>query len=140
MRCVAVLSLALFALAGCSGGGTTSVGVPCPALAFADVQAKLVAPAPGATGVSPSIGAITFSYTNPSLPSASFTLTPSDGSPPVFSGSAVTPVTVVPGTATVTIPTLKAATTYHVTGSTVNMAHLSCFAPVTADLGSFTTQ
>jgi hypothetical protein len=44
------------------------------------------------------------------------------------------------GVVTVTIPTLKAATTYDVAAKTINFAHASCYVQVSAVLGSFTTR
>jgi hypothetical protein len=135
--------IALVALVACGGGGGTTTAAaptPCPTDAVADSQARLVSPAPGATGVSPSIGAITFAYGDPNLPFAQILLTPSDGSGPVMTipTNFSTPPPAA-GVITLPIPALKSATTYTVTASTLNFAHLPCFRQVTGALGSFTT-
>jgi hypothetical protein len=141
MRLAVLASLGFAVLAACSGGGGTAPSEPSPACGgtVVDTQAKLVSPAPGATGVSPSIGAITFTYGNPATPTASFTLFPSDGSAAVAANVTGT-VTIVPGQWTLLIPALKPATTYRVSGATFDYAHLVCYTTVAADLGSFTTR
>jgi hypothetical protein len=135
--------LTLVALVACGGGGaatTAAAPTPCPTDAVADSQARLVSPAPGATGVSPSIGAITFAYGNSNLPFAQILLTPSDGSSPVSTvpTNFLSPPPAA-GVITLAIPALKSTTTYAVTASTLNFAHLPCFRQVTGALGSFTT-
>lgn len=137
--------LGFVVLAGCSGGGGTAPAPtptptpgPCGGTVV-DTQAKLVSPPPGATGVSPSIGALTFTYGNPLTPIASFSVVSTDGTDRL-AGNIGNSVTIVPGQLTLVIPPLKPATTYRVTGLTFNYAHVPCFTAVTADLGSFTTQ
>ncbi|MDQ6926922.1 MAG: hypothetical protein M3154_11900 [Candidatus Eremiobacteraeota bacterium] len=135
--------VALVALVACGGGGGTTTAAaptPCPTDAVADSRARLVAPAPGATGVSPLIGSITFAYGNADLPFAQILLTPGDGSNSV--STIPTNFTTPPpaaGVITLPIPALKPATTYTVTAFTLNFAHLPCFRQVTGALGSFTT-
>jgi hypothetical protein len=137
-RCAIAFSLGAFlALAGCSGGGTTQPAPVCPNVVIGDSQAHLVSPPSGATGVSPSIGSITVTYGSASVLDA-IDLTPSDGSPSVPGTAAPNPSN---GTAVVTIPALKPAMKYTVTGHNVNFAHIvGCFTPITANFGSFTTQ
>jgi hypothetical protein len=145
VRFAFLVALGLAALAACSGGGgTTPAPDPfgCPASSVVDTQAKLVSPAPGATGVPTSIGTITFSYSNPGLTGAHFALTGTDGSGFTigqFLGDNGVTVT-GPNTASFNVPPLKPRTTYSVGGATVNVAHLICFHDVSANLGSFTTQ
>lgn len=140
MRTAVLASLGFIVLAACSGGGSNAPAPPPPCGGtVTDTQAKLVSPAPGATGVSPTIGAISFTYGNPATPSASFTLFPSDGSASI-AANVTGAVTIVPGQITILIPALKPATTYRVTGATFDYAHVVCYTTVTADLGSFTTR
>ncbi|MEA2688196.1 MAG: hypothetical protein QOD51_803 [Candidatus Eremiobacteraeota bacterium] len=142
-RCVIALSLGLLALAGCSGGGGTmqqTVIGPCPTVAISDAQAHLVSPPSGATGVSPSIGSISVAYGTSAVLSF-IQLTPGDGSPSVSGNASFTGVLPSSGVVAVTIPALKPATKYTVTGQNADFAHIvGCFAKVTADFGSFTTQ
>ena len=145
-RRVLVVSLAVFALAGCSGGGTvTQTPSPppdfgCPSKTIADSQAKLVSPAPGSRGISPTVGSITLAYGDAGVVNFGVYLTPNDGSAAVWAG--MSPPQNLPSNGVVTfpLPALKPGTTYTVTGQNLNMAHLICFTTVTANFGSFTTQ
>ena len=136
--------LSLLALAACAGGGNTTATPsppPCDHGSIVDGQAVLVSPAPGATAVSPSIGAVTYAYGNGALVQAPLVLTTVDGST-TFSAfyPTVTPPPPAPGEVTRLIPTLKSGTTYTVTVGTINLAHAICYVAVSATLGSFTTQ
>ena len=137
------LSLGLLALAACSGGGATTPQTrfgPCPNLAIVDSQSHLLTPPSGGTGVSPSIGSISVAYGNSAVLTF-IDLTPNDGSPTVSGALTFTGVLPSSGVASVTIPALKPATKYTVTGRNADFAHVvGCFTPVTAAFGSFTTQ
>jgi hypothetical protein len=140
-RCAFFISLALVvALGGCSGGGTVQKTFPpCDNTPSTDSAAHLVAPASGTTGVSPTVGSITVAYGDASVLD-SVSLAPSDGSTPVAGNPSYTGSLPQSGTVAITIPPLKPATTYAVTGLKVNFAHLvGCFAPLSANFGSFTT-
>jgi hypothetical protein len=147
MRRAVFASVVLFALAACSGGGSTTTaappGPPCP-VDVTDTQAKLTSPPAGATGVSPTIGSLTFSYSlQESASSVYYWLAPSDGSAGIGIGTfgQNNGVTVLsPGVATMNVPPLKSGVTYSVAGSNVDFAHLVCFRYVTVNLGSFTTR
>ena len=143
-RCVLVVSLAVLALAGCSGGGPVTHPPPpdfgCPSKTVADSQAKLVSPAPGASGVSPTVGSITLAYGDAAVVNWGVSLTPNDGSAGMSAGGNPPQNLPPSGVVTFPVPTLKSGTTYTVTGQNINMAHLICFTTVTANFGSFTTQ
>jgi hypothetical protein len=144
MRRVLVVSLAVLALAGCSGGGTVTQTPPpdfgCPSKTVADSQAKLVSPAPGSSGVSPTIGSITLAYGDAGVVNFGVYLTPNDGSAGVWAGFSPPQNLPPSGVVTFPLPALKSGTTYTVTGQNLNMAHLICFTTVTANFGSFTTR
>jgi len=146
-RCAAIVALAVLTVTGCSGGGTTTPAPPppdfgCPSKSIVDPQAKLISPAPGATGVSPAIGSITLAYGYWNLVFNGIQLVPSDGSTPVWAGTNPPPTLNTPGSGVVTfpIPALKARMTYTAYGSSENMAHLVCYTQITANFGTFTTQ
>ena len=137
-----VVWLSLLALAACGGGGSTTANPPpCDHGSIVDTQAVLVAPAPGATGVSPSVGAITYAYGDGVLYQAPVFLNPTDGSNGVAADyPTVSTPPPAPGVVTRTIPTLKSGTTYLVTVGTINLAHAICYTAVSATLGTFTTR
>src|ERR1700736_4724184 len=100
------------ALAGCSGGGATST-VPCRGIVdILDVGAKLVSPADGATGVSTSVGTVSFTVTVPSLHSGTFTLKTTLNDSTAVSEPYTTDAN---GAASVPIPTLQPGTAYQAT-------------------------
>jgi len=140
-----VFLLGVFALSACSGGGVATPAPPQGPCApnVTDTQAKLISPPAGATGVSPTIGSITFSYgLEESASTVFYQLTANDGSPPIQLGDYPVHddvVVISPGVASLAIPPLKSATTYSVTGFNINMVHIVCFRSVTVKLGSFTT-
>ncbi len=126
------------ALAACTGrGATAEPDFGCPGTSVVDTQASLISPAPGATGVSPSIGTITFSYSVDGIPNfvslygGGESVMPIAGTSPTFPAN---------GVASVRIPVLKAGTTYTVGSGNVNIVHLICFHHISAQLGTFTTQ
>ena len=134
---------AIFALTACGGGGSSTPVVPifnCGPSGV-DPAAKLVSPASGATGVSPAIGTIAYSYGYGALaqpePGTMITLHPNNGGADVratFKSSAN-------GVATAAVSALAAGTTYTAAVTTVNVAHIvGCDQPATGALGSFTTQ
>ena len=112
----------------------------CDNTPLTDTQAHLVTPAPGATGVSPTIGSITVAYGNVNVLNM-VTLSPSDGSVGVPANEDYSGGPTASGTVRLLIPPLKPATTYTVIGQRADMVHaVGCFQPVTAYFGSFTTQ
>ena len=136
--------LGAISLAGCSGGGANvpAGGSPCPAATgIFDGNAKLVSPVPGATGVPATVGALSFTVSNPALRSGTVTLwvAVGSGNAPVVQGGPVT--TGANGVSTASLPVLQAHTTYDARID----AHLvdpsgNCVGAVDGDLGSFTTQ
>ena len=140
---VAVTAAVMVAVsaAGCSGsGGADSLPAICPQTGTAVlVTGALVSPANGATGVSPSVGRITFTVSSPELqgPGVLVTLTPSGGG-----GTVRQPDSVITGNgiSSSVIPTLASGTTYAVTVSATPQISAACQGFVSAALGSFTTQ
>jgi hypothetical protein len=134
------LLLAMLAAAGC--GGASSSPYICPETPAAVVASgALVSPANGATGVSPSVGRITFTVSTSDLqgtdPGTVVTLTPAGGGPALQQPDSV--ITANGGSSSV-IPQLRSATTYTVTISAAPTLPGGCPGLVTATLGSFTTQ
>lgn len=140
-RIVAVFALA--ALSGCGGGGGSAGFIdPCPILpAVTDPLATLTAPAKGATGVSASIGSVSFTVTNADLQTGIFQLvaTSPPSSTPVVFRPAITAG--AGGVLSVAIPALQPHTTYDATIEAFpGVPDTNCRAQVNAELGSFTTQ
>ena len=138
---VAVFALA--ALSGCGGGGGSAGFVdPCPAVtAVTDPLATLTAPAKGATGVSTTIGSVSFTVTNAELQTGIFQLvatsppssTPVVNRPPITAGAG--------GVLSVAIPALQPHTTYDASIQAFpGIPDSNCRGQVNADLGTFTTQ
>ena len=134
--------LALAALTGCgAGGGGDAFVDPCPAVTgVLDPGATLTSPAKGATGVSTTIGSVSFTVTNPSLQTGIFQLvaispsnpTPIVYRPPITSGAG--------GVLSVAIPALQPHTTYDANiAGFPSIPDSNCRGLVTADLGTFTT-
>ncbi len=130
-------------LGGCGGaGGAGSLPYICPETPAAVVASgALVSPANGATGVSPSVGRITFTVATPDLqgadPGTVVTLTPAGGAPALQQPDSVITAN---GVSSSVIPQLRSATTYAVTISAMPTLPGGCPGSVTAALGSFTTQ
>ncbi|HTD34107.1 MAG TPA: hypothetical protein VK665_10630 [Candidatus Elarobacter sp.] len=134
------LVVAAFAAAGC--GGVSSSPYICPETPAAVVASgALVSPANGTTGVSPSVGRITFTVSSPDLqgtaPGTVVALTPRGGGSPVQQPDSVITTN---GVSSSVIPPLRAATTYGVTITSTPTLPGGCSGLVTAALGSFTTQ
>lgn len=127
--------------AGCGGtGGADSLPAICPPTATGVLATGvLVSPANGATGVSPSVGRITFTVSSPELqgPGVLVTLTPSGGGGPVQQPDSVITTN---GVSSSVIPALGSATTYAVTVSATPQISAACQGFISAALGSFTTQ
>src|ERR1700736_2304300 len=140
MKTSAVVGALALLLAGCSGGGSTKTPFwpGCPGgPAIADASARLISPAAGATGVSPTIGSITVGYSQPGPIDWGLALTPTDGSPGVAASiPSQAQIDQSPGIVTLTIPALQSGKTYTVSGQTINMAHVPCYTPITANNGS----
>jgi hypothetical protein len=138
---VAVLALA--ALSGCAGGGgSAGFADPCPAVTgVTDPLATLTAPAKGATGVSTTIGTVSFTVSNADLQTGIFQLiatSPPNATPVVFRP----PITAgAGGVLSVAIPVLQSRTTYDASIQAFPaIPGTSCRGQVSADLGTFTTQ
>ena len=135
--------LAALAVAGCSGGGATVTGgsAPCPVAGVFDPNAKLVSPAPGATGVPVTVGALSFTVSNPALRSGTVTLwiAVGSGNAPVVQGGSIT--TDANGVSTASLPVLQRHTTYdaRIHATPIGPSG-TCLGAVDGDLGSFTTQ
>ena len=126
-------------LAGCSGGGSnTGGGYACPALSVSDPGATLVAPARGATGVSTTVGTLTFTVTNPTLRSGTVTLSVKGQNTSIQGGPIATDAN---GLSSSSVPVLQPHTTYEarVRSTTVDQKTF-CPSSADGDLGSFTTQ
>jgi hypothetical protein len=144
-RALALASLAVAALAaaGCGGsGGAGSLPYICPETPSSVVASgALVSPANGATGVSPSIGRITFTVSSPDLQGTTsqtaVTLTPVGGGAPLTQPDSVITTN---GLSSSVIPPLHGATTYTVTVRAAPTLPGGCPGSVSAALGSFTTQ
>jgi hypothetical protein len=135
--------VAAVTLGGCGGaGGAGSLPYICPDTPAAVVASgALVSPANGATGVSPSVGRITFTVATPDLqgadPGTVVTLTPAGGGPALQQPDSVVTAN---GVSSSVIPQLRSATSYTVTISATPTLPGGCPGSVTATLGSFTTQ
>jgi hypothetical protein len=133
------LLLAMLAAAGC--GGVSSSPYICPDTPAAVASGALVSPPNGATGVSPSVGRITFTVGTPDLqgtaPGTVVTLTPSAGGPALQQPDSVITAN---GVSSSVIPQLRSATTYTVTIGATPTLPGGCQGSVTATLGSFATQ
>jgi hypothetical protein len=140
-RGIALVVLA--ALTGCGGGGGGSGFIdPCPAVAAVlDPGATLTSPAKGSTGVSTTVGTVSFTVTDPSLQTGIFQLiaiSPPSTSPVVSHP----PITIgAGGVLSVPIPALQPHTTYAASASGFpSDPATGCRGLVTANLGTFTTQ
>jgi hypothetical protein len=134
--------LALAVLAGCGGGGGSSGFVdPCPVVVLSDPGATLTSPAKGATGVSTTIGSLSFTVSDPSLQIRIFQLiaiSPPSTTPVVYRP----PITIGPGgVLSVALPVLQPRTTYGAIESGFPADPVTgCRSTVNANLGAFTTQ
>ncbi|HTD37326.1 MAG TPA: hypothetical protein VK669_07420 [Candidatus Limnocylindrales bacterium] len=130
-------------VAGCGGaGGAGSLPYICPQTAAGVVSSgALISPANGATGVSPSVGQITFTVGSPDLqgtaPGTVVTLTPASGGAVLRQPDSVITTN---GVSSSVIPQLQSGTTYAVTVSATPALPGGCAGSVSASLGSFTTQ
>ncbi len=132
MKLAATAFLAMIVLNSCAGGGSVQpqpTATPdrggCTALLVNDPQLALIAPAANATGVSTTVGSITFSA---SRLYHDLTLSPNDGSGNVAGG----PITPSNGNYVSALPVLRSHVTYSVTISPT--ASACVYFP-----GSFTT-
>jgi len=134
---------AVFGVAGCGGaGGAGSLPYICPQTPAGVVSSgSLISPANGATGVSPSVGQITFTVASPDLhgaaPGTVVTLTPAGGGTVLRQPDSVITAN---GVSSSVIPQLQSGTTYAVTVSAAPTLPGGCAGAVSASLGSFTTQ
>jgi hypothetical protein len=136
--------VAILALGACAGGGAMMATTPtqCPAIAgIFDPNARLVSPAPGATGVSTSIGSLSFTVSLAALRSGTVTLGVSAGSgsaPAVEAGPITTDAN---GVSSASLPLLQPHTTYdaRIHANPLDPAS-GCRGAVDGDLGTFTTQ
>ena len=134
---------AALGLAGCGGaGGAGSLPYICPQTPAGAVSSgALVSPPNGATGVSPSVGRITFMVASPDLqgtaPGTVVTLTPAGGGAVLRQPDSVITTN---GVSSSVVPQLQSGTTYAVTVSAAPALPGGCAGAVSASLGSFTTQ
>ena len=134
---------AALGIAGCGGaGGAGSIPYICPQTPVGVVSSgALISPANGATGVSPSVGRITFTVASPDLqgsaPGTVVTLTPAGGGAVLRQPDSVITTN---GVSSSVIPQLQSGTTYAVTVSAAPTLPGGCTGAVSASLGSFTTQ
>lgn len=134
-RLFAVLAAAV--LAGCSGAGVTGPACP-PQPALIGTVGALVSPPNHATGVSTTIGTLTFTLSDPTLQSATLSLSPA-GVPASVRGG---PITASGGNYSSTIPALQSGLTYQVgIFTTVPLAgYPGCTVNRGGVVGEFTTQ
>jgi hypothetical protein len=142
--CAAVF--AIMALSACSGAGSTTTATPagakpCNITGIVDPNARLVSPAPGATGVSISVGSLSFTVSNAALRTGTVTLWISVGSgsaPAVEAGPIATDAN---GVSSASLPVLQPHTTYEARIHVVERDSAgNCVGVVDGDLGPFTTQ
>lgn len=129
-------AIALAVWTGCAGAAgpvAPGSGGPIGQCTAALIAGSLLAPAPGATGVPTSQGAISFSVGNAAMLAGTFLLTPAGGGAPIPGGT----ITGTASNAFVIIPVLQPHTTYAASLS-ANLPGDACN-PRSAFLGSFTT-
>jgi hypothetical protein len=139
----ALVLVATLLLAACGGGGRTVPAncetggtcppPPCAIIAVIDSSLMLISPAKNATGVSTTVGTITFSS---AFSYATLTLSPHDGTAQLTG----LPVTAANGVQSVPVPALHAGVVYDVQVLTAPSAGPGCTSTSIQYAGSFTTQ